>query len=94
MRRLWIGYTRLDTELSMKGGRVMTQKRKNYDRQFKLSASKLMIDEGMSVKELSEDLNIKDVTLRRWSKEYEELGDRVFPGNGSSKLSKTMRSLN
>ena len=66
----------------------MTQKRKNYDRQFKLSASKLMIDEGMSVKELSEDLNVKDVTLRRWSKEYEELGDRAFPGNGSPKLSK------
>ncbi|HZK29445.1 MAG TPA: hypothetical protein VFD19_04435, partial [Clostridia bacterium] len=31
---------------------------------------------------------VKDTTLRRWSKEYEELTDRTFPGNGSPKLSK------
>ena len=66
----------------------MVQKRRRYDRQFKLSASKLVIDEGMPVRELSEELSIKDTTLRRWSKEYEELGDRAFPGNGSPKLSK------
>ena len=66
----------------------MVQKRRRYDRQFKLSASKLIIDEGMPVRELSEELNIKDTTLRRWSKEYEELGDHAFPGNGSPKLSK------
>ena len=66
----------------------MAQKRKCYDRQFKLSATKLVTDEGMPVKELSEELNVKDVTLRRWSKEYGELGDRAFPGNGFPKLSK------
>ena len=66
----------------------MVQKRKRYDRQFKLSAAKLIIDEAIPVKELSEELKVKDITLRRWSKEYEELGDRAFPGNGSPKPSK------
>lgn len=66
----------------------MEQRRKHYDRQFKLSVSKLIIDEKMPVRELSEELNITDTTLRRWSKEYEELSDRAFPGNGSPKLSK------
>ncbi len=66
----------------------MEQRRKRYDRQFKLSVSKLIIDEKMPVRELSEELNITDTTLRRWSKEYEELSDRAFPGNGSPKLSK------
>lgn len=66
----------------------MAQKRKRYDRQFKLSVAKLIIDEDMPVKELSEELKVKDTTLRRWAKEYEELGDRAFPGNGSPKLSK------
>ena len=42
----------------------------------------------MPLRELSEELSIKDTTLRRWSKEYEELGDHAFPGNGSPKLSK------
>lgn len=66
----------------------MAQKRKRYDRQFKLSVAKLIIDEDMPVKELSEELKVKDTTLRRWAKEYEELGDRAFPGYGSPKLSK------
>lgn len=51
-----------------------------------MSVSKLIIDEGMPVRELSEELNVKDTTLRRWSKEYEELTNRAFPGNGSPKL--------
>lgn len=37
----------------------MVQKRKRYDRQFKLSAAKLVIEEGMPVRELSEELSIK-----------------------------------
>lgn len=42
----------------------------------------------MFVRKLSEELSIKDTTLIRWSKEYEELCDRAFSGNGSPKLSR------
>ena len=42
----------------------------------------------MTVKGLSGELGIKDSTLRRWAREYEETGDGAFPGNGSPKINK------
>ena len=42
----------------------------------------------MTVKDLSEELGVKDSTLRRWACEYEEMGDDAFPGNGSPKINK------
>ena len=64
----------------------MTQRRKRYDRQFKVSAAKVVLSGEMTVKDLSEELGIKDSTLRRWACEYEEMGDDTFPGNGSPKI--------
>ena len=66
----------------------MTQRRKRYDRQFKVSAAKVVLSGDMTVKDLSEELGIKDWTLRRWAREYEEMGDDAFPGNGSPKINK------
>ena len=66
----------------------MTQRRKRYDRQFKASAAKVVPSEETTVKDLSEELGIKDSTLRRWAREYEEMGDGAFPGNGSPKINK------
>lgn len=55
---------------------------KRYDRQFKLSASALILDGKVSVKELSEQLDVPDNTLRRWASEYEKNGEDAFPGKG------------
>ena len=66
----------------------MTQRRKRYDRQFKVSAAKVVLSGEMTVKDLSEELGIKDSTLRSWACEYEEMGDDAFPGNGSPKINK------
>ncbi len=66
----------------------MTQRRKRYDRQFKVSAAKAALSGEMTVKDLSEELGVKDSTLRRWACEYEEMGDDAFPGNGSPKINK------
>lgn len=66
----------------------MTQGRKRYDRQFKASAAKVVLSGEMTVKDLSEELGIKDSTLRRWARECEEMGDDAFPGNGSPKINK------
>lgn len=66
----------------------MAQRRKRYDRQFKVSAAKVVLSGEMTVKGLSEELGIKDSTLRRWAREYEEMGDGAFPGNGSPKINK------
>ena len=46
----------------------MTQRRKRYDRQFKVSAAKVVLSGEMTVKGLSEELGIKDSTLRRWAR--------------------------
>lgn len=66
----------------------MAQRRKRYDRQFKVSAAKVVLSGEMTVKDLSEELGIKDSTLRRWACEYEERGDGAFPGNDSPKINK------
>ena len=77
----------MDTKLRRKVF-MMTQKRKRYDRQFKISAAQVVPSGDMTVRELSEELQIKDSTLRRWAQEYEAMGDGAFPGNGSPKINK------
>lgn len=64
----------------------MTQRRKRYDKQFKISAAKVVLSGEMTVRDLSEELHIKDSTLRRWASEYGEMGKAAFPGNGSLKV--------
>lgn len=66
----------------------MTQKRKRYDRQFKVAAAQVVLSGDMRVVDLAKELGIKDSTLRRWAQEYEEMGDAAFPGNGSPKVNK------
>ena len=66
----------------------MTQRRKRYDRQFKVSAAKVVLFGEMTVKDLSGELGIKGSTLRRWACEHEEAGGDAFPGNGSPKINK------
>lgn len=66
----------------------MTQRRKRHDGQSKVSAAKAVLSGEMTVKGLSEELGIRDSTLRRWAREYGEMGDCAFPGNGSPKIDK------
>lgn len=66
----------------------MTQRRKRYDKQFKIAAAQVVLSGEMQVVDLAKELGIKDSTLRRWAQEYEEMGDAAFPGNGSPKINK------
>ena len=66
----------------------MAQRRKRYDRQFKVAAARVVLGGEMRVVDLAKELGIKDSTLRRWAQEYEEMGDAAFPGNGSPKVNK------
>ena len=66
----------------------MTQKRKRYDKQFKIAAARAVLGGEMRAVDLARELGIKDSTLRRWAREYEEMGDNAFPGNGSPKVNK------
>ena len=66
----------------------MTQKRKRYDKQFKIAAARVVLGGEMRAVDLARELEIKDSTLRRWAQEYEEMGENAFPGNGSPKVNK------
>ena len=84
----WSGYDELDTRLRVKGVLDDPKKKAIRQAQFKVSAAKAALSGEMTVKDLSGELGIKDSTLRRWACEYEEMGDGVFPGNGSPKIEK------
>lgn len=58
--------------------------RKVYDRQFKIAAVQLVLEENMFVNEVARELSIHSNTLYRWISEYEEYGESAFPGRGSA----------
>ena len=58
--------------------------RKSYDKQFKMSAVKLVLEDNMTVAEVSKELDIHYNSLYRWISEYEEYGESAFPGHGSA----------
>ncbi|EPC8411996.1 transposase [Bacillus thuringiensis] len=58
--------------------------RKVYDRQFKMAAVQLALEENVFVKEVAKELSIHFNTLYRWINEYEEYGKSAFPGRGSA----------
>lgn len=66
----------------------MTQRRKRYDKQFKIAAARVVLGGEMRAVDLAGELGIKGSTLGRWAQEYEEMGDNAFPGNGSPKANK------
>lgn len=66
----------------------MTQRRKRYDKQFKVAAARVVLSGEMRVVDLAKELGIKDSTPRRQAREHEEMGDAAFPGNGSPKVNK------
>ena len=63
----------------------MTQTRKRYDKQFKISAAKVVLEGERTVSQLSDELGIKDSTPGRWAKDHDGLGGAAFPGNGPPK---------
>ncbi len=58
--------------------------RRTFNREFKLAAVKLVIDDELTVRLVSKELNIHYNSLYRWVNEYEEYGESSFPGRGST----------
>jgi len=65
----------------------MTEKtgRRSFDKEFKISAVKLVMDSGKSVKTIAAELGISDNTLFNWKKKYLEDAKNAFPGKGRMK---------
>ncbi len=45
----------------------MTQKRKHFDKQFKIAATRVVLDGETRAVDLARELGIKDSELRRWA---------------------------
>jgi transposase len=59
--------------------------RKTYDKEFKISAVKLVLDSGRTLASIAADLGISDNSLFLWKKKYLEDAKNSFPGKGRLK---------
>lgn len=60
----------------------MSGKRKKYDREFKLEAMKLVVDQDRSVAEVAASLGVGESVLHAWKRKYVADGKNAFPGQG------------
>ena len=59
--------------------------RKQYDKEFKLNAVKLILETGRSTASVARDLGIESNTLYNWKREYHNEAEQAFPGKGNLK---------
>jgi len=60
----------------------MTKERKQYSREFKQEAVRLLETSGKSASELERDLGIGKGNLWRWKRKFAANGENAFPGHG------------
>jgi transposase len=63
----------------MEGDKV---KQKRFDKEFKLSAVKMVTEGGEKAAEVARNLGIQPNRLYNWTKKYSQQGERAFPGKG------------
>ena len=59
--------------------------RRQFSREFKLEAVRLVKERGVSVVQASRDLDVSENVLRRWIKELTSDPGQAFPGQGQVK---------
>ena len=69
----------------LRKGVPMGKKRRQYSREFKLDAVRLVVEQGRSVTEAAEGLGIDRSLLQSWKKQLLEDGSVAFPGHGRLK---------
>ena len=60
----------------------MAIKRRNYTREFKIEAVRLITENGCGICEAAESLGVSQNSLRTWRKQLENEADNAFPGKG------------
>lgn len=56
--------------------------RRQFSREFKLEAVKLVEERGVSLRQAAQDLDVHENVLRKWVREPREQPEEAFPGNG------------
>ena len=59
--------------------------RRQYTREFKLEAVRLIKERGVSVIQVARDLDVGEGLLRRWAREVSGDPQHSFPGQGQMK---------
>ena len=59
-----------------------TGKKKRFDREFKMSAVKMVTDGGQSAAEVARGLGIHQNQLYNWKRKFSDQGEKAFPGKG------------
>ena len=57
-------------------------KKQRFDRDFKISAVKMVTQEGQKASEVARSLGIHPNQLYNWKKKYSDDGEKAFPGKG------------
>jgi transposase len=56
---------------------------KHHDKEFKMQAARLVVEEGKKPKALAEELDVALGTLRNWISAYKDKEDEGFVGSGN-----------
>ncbi len=59
--------------------------RRNFGREFKIKAARLINNRGVSVAQTARDLDVHENVLRKWVKEFSSDPGQAFPGPGQIK---------
>ena len=59
--------------------------RRKFGHEFKLEAVKLVRDRGVSVAQAARDLEVHEIVLRKWVREFGSDPVQAFPGHGQMK---------
>ena len=69
-------------------------KKRRFDREFKVSAVKMVTEGGHKATEVARSLGIHPTQLYNWKHKYSDRGDKAFPGKGHlSELAALRRQL-
>jgi transposase len=60
----------------------MAQERRQYTREFKIEAVRLVVEEERPLAQVARELDIGRNLLQRWKRELEAGTAEAFPGNG------------
>jgi len=56
--------------------------RRQYSREFKLEAIRLVTERGVTVAQAARELDVHENMLRKWVRIYRQDADNAFPGQG------------
>lgn len=63
----------------------MSEKRRSYDKEFKISAVKLVLESEKSIESIASELGVSSNRLYNWKRKYLEDAKNAFPGKGRMK---------